>query len=63
MRKAGGYNYAALLCKKGGAEVRSAVFNGYNNKAEVYRDAGRQYPDWNVKTIVRLYYEDFANEK
>lgn len=50
------YSYAVLLTEKNGGEVKAIRFDGYQNKADVRNDCP---DDWNIKTICRLYEEDF----
>ena len=50
------YSYAVLLTEKGGSEVKAMRFDGYERKTDVYKDI----PDgWNLKSIHKLYDEDF----
>ena len=65
------YSYVVTMCKKGEAEVMAVRMDYFQNKLEAVRmdyfqnklDAHKaieeQYPGWRVKTISKLYEEDF----
>lgn len=52
-------SYVVTLCRKDGAEVMAIRSEYFQNKTDVHLACLEQYPDWNVKTISRLYDEDF----
>lgn len=52
-------DYAVVLCRKGGTEVKAIRANGFGSKEDVYLSCIEQCPEWNVKWIHRLYPEDF----
>lgn len=52
-------NYVAVLCLKGGGATLAAMFEGYQNKLEVYKACDREYPKWKIKAVHKLYAEDF----
>lgn len=55
------YDYIAILCKKGGDDIMTVRVNQKTDKQQVYAVVEQTYPDWNVKSVQRLYYEDFHN--
>ena len=52
-------SYVVTLCKQDGSEVMAVRMEYYQNKVDVHHACLDQYPEWNVKTIGRLYDEDF----
>lgn len=52
-------SYVVTLCKQDGSEVMAVRMEYYQNKTDVHHACLDQYPEWNVKTIGRLYDEDF----
>ena len=53
------FSYVATLCKKGGSEVQAIRMEYFQNKLDVHKAIGEQYPDWKIKCINKLYEEDF----
>ena len=53
------YSYVVTLCEKDGHNVQAVRIEFYLNKIDVHKAVEKQYPDWNIKTINRLYDEDF----
>lgn len=53
------YSYVVTLCKVDSYEVCAVRIEYYANKEEVHKAIKDQYPGWKVKTISRLYDEDF----
>ena len=53
------YSYVATLCKKGGDEVMAVRMEYFQNKTDVHKALDEQYPGWKLKTINKLYEEDF----
>lgn len=53
------YSYVVTLCEKDGHQVQAVRIEFYLNKIDVHKAVEKQYPDWNIKTINRLYDEDF----
>lgn len=56
-------SYVATLCRIGGDDVMAVRMEYYQNKFDVRKEIDRQYPDWKVKTISKLYEEDFEEEQ
>lgn len=56
-------NYVAILCQKGGVDVRLARVDQQKSRNDVYPILKKLYPDWNIKSVQRLYYEDFAKDE
>lgn len=52
-------SYVVTLCKQDGSEVMAVRMEYFQNKTDVHHACLDQYPEWNVKTIGRLYDEDF----
>ena len=59
MVKARFYSYVATLCRKDGDEVMAVRLDGYSNKEEIYRELEDEYPEWNLKGVLKLYDDDF----
>ena len=57
------YSYVVTLCEIGGSEVRAIRVDGAERKADVSALTKKMYPDWKVKTVNRLYDEDFENDR
>ena len=52
-------SYVITLCKKDGADVMAVRAEYFQNKLDAHKWVEEKYPGWNVKTINRLYGEDF----
>lgn len=57
--KASFYSYVATLCKKDGDEVMAIRLDGFSNKVDVYHEIAENYPEWNLKGVLKLYDDDF----
>ena len=53
------YSYVVTMCKKGEAEVMAVRMDYFQNKLDAHKAIEEQYPGWRVKTISKLYEEDF----
>ena len=55
------YSYVVTLCKKGSDEVKAVRFDGYTSKYDgmFKADLAGNYSGWTVKSILKLYDEDF----
>lgn len=53
------YSYVVTMCKKGEAEVMAVRMDYFQNKLDVHKAIEEQYPGWKIKTISKLYEEDF----
>lgn len=53
------YSYVVTMCKKGEAEVMAVRMDYFQNKLDAHKAIEEQYPGWKVKTISKLYEEDF----
>lgn len=53
------YSYVFTLCERGGSEVTAIRVDGYKNKEEAGEDIRAKFPEWNIKTISKLYEDDF----
>ena len=58
-RKETFYSYVATLARKIGYEVLAVRYDHQQNKVEVYKHIQEDYPDWNLKGVLKLYDEDF----
>lgn len=56
------FSYVALLTKINGEEVEAVRYDGYERKTDVRKDAEKDYPDWKIKDVWRLYDDDFTGE-
>lgn len=55
-------SYVVTLCRIGGDDVMAVRMEYYQNKFDVRKEIDKQYPDWKVKSISKLYEDDFAEE-
>ena len=53
------YSYVATLCEIEGERVQAVRLEYFSNKGEVRKYIDIEFPGWKVKTINRLYDEDF----
>ena len=53
------HSYVALLTEKDGCEVKAVRYDGYETKEAVHNDVVKEWPDWNIKGVWRLYDQDF----
>ena len=53
------YSYVVTLCKINEPDVLAVRFDGYERKTDIHKACEEKYPSWNIKTISRLYDEDF----
>lgn len=53
------YSYVAVLCRKSGSEVMAVRYEYYERKTDVHNKIVKDFPEWKVKTISRLYDADF----
>ncbi len=56
------YSYVVTLCRIGGDEVAAVRMEYFGSKTDVHNAIARQFPGWKIKTINRLYDEDFRDE-
>lgn len=54
------FSYVAILCRKGGDEVKAARLDGFERMTDARKAFWEQFPGWNVKEVRKLYDEDFA---
>lgn len=50
--------YVVTLTQKNGVKVKAVKVNA-DRKTDVMKIVDRKYPNWRVKSILRLYPEDF----
>ena len=53
------YSYVVLLTEKGGSEVKAVRYDGFERKTDVMKEVDTDYPEWRLKSIHKLYEEDF----
>lgn len=51
--------YVVTLTQRNGTKVKAVKVDA-DRKTDVMHIIDRKYPDWNIKSILRLYPEDFA---
>ena len=56
------YSYVFTLCEKGGHTVQAIRAEHYVNRDDARKEVVRQFPGWNIKSISRLYDDDFSEE-
>ena len=56
------YSYVFTLCEKGGSTVQAIRAEHYTNKVDARKEVARQFPGWNIKSISKLYDDDFSEE-
>lgn len=59
MRQVMGYSYIALLTKIYGVETKAVRVEYFSSKNAAYDRVKMDYPEWNIKYIVRLNDRDF----
>ena len=59
MRKPKLNDYVVTLCAKGGVDVKAVRVNGFRCKEDVGAYCRKQFPDWNIRQVLRLYETDF----
>ena len=59
MRTTKKYSYVFTLCKKDGSEVLAVRKDYYARGLDARREVLEEYPDWNIKNILKLYDSDF----
>jgi hypothetical protein len=55
-------SYVVTLCEIDGDDVAAARMDYYQNKEEVHKAVREKFKGWKIKTINKLYDEDFAEE-
>lgn len=55
-------DYVAILCEKGGIDVRLVRINDMPSKNDARALAKKMFPSWNVKSVQMLYRADFDEE-
>ena len=53
------YSYVAVLCRKDG-EVSAVRCDEFARKADVIPAIEKEFPNWKLKTVLKLYEEDFG---
>ena len=53
------HSYVAMLTRKDSHEVLAVRYDGFETKEQVHTVAAKEYEDWNIKGVWRLYDEDF----
>ena len=56
------HSYVVTLCRIGGNRVSAVRMEYYGSKTDVHNAIAKQFPGWKIKTISRLYDEDFQDE-
>ena len=57
------YSYVALLTEIEGDQVLAVRYDGYTSKEDgLVPEIERDYPDWKIKGIWKLYDQDFRAE-
>lgn len=58
------YSYVALLTEVEGDQVQAVRYDGYTSKEDgLIPEIEREYPDWNIKGIWKLYDDDFREKE
>lgn len=52
-------SYVVLLTEIGGDSVAAIRYDNYTNKHELMKYVWEQLPDWKIKTVLKLYDDDF----
>ena len=55
-------SYVVTLCEIDGDDVAAVRMDYFQNKEEVHKVVKEKFKGWKVKTINKLYDEDFAEE-
>ena len=55
-------SYVVTLCEIDGDDVAAVRMDYYQNKEEVHKAVRKKFKGWKIKTINKLYDEDFAEE-
>ncbi len=53
------HSYVATLTEKDGSDVKAIRIDGATNKYDVHMALLDRFPNWNIKTISKLYETDF----
>ena len=56
-------SYVVTLCEIGDDDVAAVRMDYYQNKGEVHKAVEEKFKGWKVKTINKLYDEDFQEDK
>lgn len=57
------YSYVVTLCEIDGDDVAAVRMEYFQNKEEVSRAVKEKFKGWKIKTINKLYDEDFQEDK
>ena len=52
-------SYVVTMCKRGGDDVVAVRMEYFQNKLDAVKEVEKKYPGWKIKTINKLYEEDF----
>ena len=55
-------SYVVTLCEIDGDDVAAVRMDYFQNKGDVHKAVEEKFKGWKIKTINKLYDEDFADE-
>ena len=57
------YSYVVTLCEIDGDDVAAVRMDYFQNKTDVHDAVRKKFKGWKIKTINKLYDEDFQEDK